>query len=99
MLGQCLSELKEFLPVLYNCVEFLSLMDCLCSFAQYSAACKQSGSFTGPSHLSVRPRFGTQTAIRGGRHPILDNDNVALVPNDTVSRAPPRRASVSVHFR
>jgi len=31
----------------------------------------------------VRPKFGTQLAIKSGRHPLLDEDNIDIVPNDT----------------
>ncbi|CAD5234537.1 unnamed protein product [Bursaphelenchus xylophilus] len=73
VVNQCLADVKELLPALYNCVEFLSLLDCFCSFATYSASIS----------TSCRPRFGNQMAIKEGRHPILDNDKVDFVPNDT----------------
>ncbi|CAD5229251.1 unnamed protein product [Bursaphelenchus okinawaensis] len=73
VVNQCLAGVKDLLPALYSCVEFLSLLDCLCSFATYSSSIS----------VACRPRFGTQMAVKDGRYAILDNDKTDFIPNDT----------------
>lgn len=38
-------------------------------------------------YFLVRPKFGTQFAIKSGRHPLLDEENIEVVPNETVCLA------------
>lgn len=66
-----IASIRELLPALYNCIEFLSIIDFYCALARYSSL----------TH-TVRPLFGAKTAIRQGRHPILDFKNRDVVPND-----------------
>lgn len=87
VLDQLISSIRTFLPALYNCVELISLLDFFSAMACYSNKTK-TGIFIFIKfkyfiYFLVRPIFGTQLIIRGGRHPILDIKHDA-VPNDTV---------------
>ncbi|KAI6238704.1 hypothetical protein M3Y99_00651800 [Aphelenchoides fujianensis] len=80
VIAQLLADIRQYVPALHNCVEFISQLDCFAALANYSAKLNDA----------VRPRFGPQLAIRGGKHPLLDDSDNTVVPNETFVSADTR---------
>ncbi|KAI6212303.1 hypothetical protein M3Y94_00004900 [Aphelenchoides besseyi] len=73
VISDLLVEIRQYISALHNCVEFIAQLDCFCALANYSSKLNQA----------ARPRFEDQMAIRDGKHPLLDDANDKVIPNDT----------------
>lgn len=74
-MSELFEKIREVVGCLYDLSEVVSQLDLVYSFASQCAI----GNY-------VRPEFGDYTAVKSGRHPILEKVlNETPVPNDTVS--------------
>ncbi|KAI6185258.1 hypothetical protein M3Y98_00003300 [Aphelenchoides besseyi] len=60
------------------------ISDLLAEIRQHISALHNCVEFIAQLDCFTRPRFGDQMAIRGGKHPLLDDTNDKVVPNDTL---------------
>lgn len=75
MLFELIKALRPSVGCLYNLCENVAVLDLICSLAKYSMT---------PNF--VRPTFGDNLDVQGGRHPILDHiDPIKPTPNDMAS--------------